>query len=60
MPAQNRYFRTMAKLGTGSLHSEDFTLTLSVNVATFAPVRNLLIAKGMISSPVRGDTDGKG
>ena len=50
----------MAKLGTGSLHSEDFTLTLSVNVATFAPVRNLLIAKGMISSPVRGDTDGKG
>lgn len=55
-PAQKRYLRAMAELGPGPHRSGDIAQTLGVRVTTVAPVRNLLIGKGMIYSPAHGDT----
>lgn len=55
-PSQKRYLRAMAELGPGPHRSGDIAKTLDVRVTTVAPVRNLLIAKGMIYSPAHGDT----
>ncbi len=55
-PTQKRYLRAMAELGPGPHRSGDIAQTLGVRVTTVAPVRNLLIAKGMIYSPAHGDT----
>ncbi len=55
-PAQKRYLRAMAELGPGPHRSGDIAQALDVRVTTVAPVRNLLIAKGMIYSPAHGDT----
>ena len=55
-PAEKRYMRAMAELGTGPHRSGDIAEILGRKVTTVAPVRNALIAKGMIYSPAHGDT----
>ncbi|MCY3702235.1 MAG: ATP-binding protein [Rhodospirillales bacterium] len=55
-PAQKRYMRAMAELGPGPHRSGDVAHVLERKVTTVAPLRNLLIAKGMIFSPAHGDT----
>jgi len=55
-PAEKRYMRAMAELGPGPHRSGDIAEKLSRKVTTVAPLRNALIAKGMIYSPAHGDT----
>jgi hypothetical protein len=55
-PAEKRYMRAMAELGSGPHRSGDIAETLKKKVTSVAPVRNALIAKGMLYSPSHGDT----
>lgn len=55
-PAEKRYVRAMAELGPGPHRSGDIAERLGKKVTTVAPVRNSLIAKGMVYSPAHGDT----
>ena len=55
-PGEKRYMLAMAELGEGPHRSGDIAERLKVKVTTVAPVRGLLIAKGMIYSPAHGDT----
>ncbi len=55
-PAQKRYMRAMAELGPGPHRSGDVAHVLERTVSTVAPLRSLLIAKGMIFSPAHGET----
>jgi len=55
-PAEKRYMRAMAELGPGPHRSGDIADALGRKVTTVAPVRNGLIAKGMLYSPAHGDT----
>jgi len=55
-PAEKHYMRAMAELGPGPHRSGDIAEVLKRKVTSVAPVRNSLIAKGMIFSPAHGDT----
>lgn len=55
-PAEKRYLRAMAELGPGTHRSGDIADKLSRKVTSLGPIRNQLIAKGMIWSPSHGDT----
>ena len=55
-PTEKRYLRAMAELGPGPHRSGDIAEQLDKRVTSVAPVRNTLIAKGMIYSPGHGDT----
>jgi hypothetical protein len=55
-PAEKRYMRAMAGLGPGPHRSGDVADALGRKVTTIAPIRNGLIAKGMLYSPAHGDT----
>ncbi len=55
-PAEKRYLRAMAELGPGPHRSGDIADQLSVKVQSVAPVRAVLISKGMVYSPGHGDT----
>jgi len=55
-PTEKRYLRAMADLGPGPHRSGDIAERLGKSVTSVAPVRNELIAKGMIYSPAHGDT----
>jgi hypothetical protein len=55
-PTEKRYMRAMAELGPGPHRSGDVANVLGRKVTTVAPVRNALIAKGMLYSPAHGDT----
>ena len=55
-PTEKRYLRAMAELGPGPHRSGDIAEGLGKKVTSVAPVRNELIAKGMIYSPAHGDT----
>jgi hypothetical protein len=55
-PAEKRYLRAMAELGSGPHRSGDIAERLQRKVTTMAPLRNSLILKGMIYSPSHGDT----
>jgi hypothetical protein len=55
-PAEKKYLRAMADLGPGPHRSGDVADVLARKVSSLAPVRNQLIAKGMIWSPSHGDT----
>ena len=55
-PAEKRYLRAMAELGPGPHRSGDIAERLARKVTALGPVRNKLIAKGMIWSPNHGDT----
>ena len=56
-PGQKRYLRALAELGPGAHRSGDIASILNQKVTTVAPVRNSLIAKGMIYSPGHGETE---
>jgi hypothetical protein len=55
-PTEKRYMRAMAELGPGPHRSGDVADVLGRKVTTVAPLRNALIAKGMLYSPAHGDT----
>ena len=55
-PTERLYLRAMAELGPGPHRSGDIADKLHKIVSAVAPVRNKLIAKGMIYSPSHGDT----
>jgi DNA-binding MarR family transcriptional regulator len=55
-PSEKAYMRAMAELGPGPHRSGDIADQLKKKVTTVAPIRNALIAKGMIYSPAHGDT----
>lgn len=55
-PAEKRYLRAMAELGSGPHRSGDIARALERHVTSLAPTRSQLIAKGMIWSPSHGDT----
>jgi hypothetical protein len=55
-PAEKKYLRAMAELGPGPHRSGDVAEALARKVTSLAPIRNQLIAKGMIYSPYHGDT----
>ena len=53
---QKRYLRAMAELGPGPHRSGDIADVLQRRVTSLGPLRNQLIAKGMVWSPSHGDT----
>jgi hypothetical protein len=55
-PSEKRYLRAMAELGPGPHRSGNIADRLGRRVTSVAPIRNALIAKGMIYSPAHGDT----
>jgi hypothetical protein len=55
-PSERRYLRAMAALGAGPHRSGDIADQMSRKVTGVAPIRNALIAKGMLYSPAHGDT----
>jgi hypothetical protein len=55
-PAEQRYLRAMAELGSGPHRSGDVAEVLGKQSRELGPIRNNLIAKGMIWSPSHGDT----
>jgi hypothetical protein len=55
-PTEKTYLRAMAELGPGPHRSGDVADVLRRKVTSLAPVRNQLIAKGMVYSPNHGDT----
>jgi hypothetical protein len=55
-PAEKRYLRAMAELGSGPHRSGDIADELGRRVQAFGPTRSSLISKGMIWSPSFGDT----
>ncbi len=55
-PAEKRYLRALADLGPGSHRSGEIAERLGAKVTAVGPLRNKLIAKGMIYSPQHGDT----
>jgi hypothetical protein len=55
-PAEKKYLRAMAELGSGPHRSGDIAECLERKVTSLGPTRNQLIAKGMIWSPNHGDT----
>ncbi len=55
-PLEKRYVQAMAHLGPGPHRSGDIADRMGRTVTSMAPLRNSLIAKGMIYSPAHGDT----
>ncbi len=55
-PSEKTYLRAMAELGPGPHRSGAIADVLDRKVASLAPTRSNLIAKGMIWSPSHGDT----
>lgn len=55
-PSEKKYLRAMAELGSGPHRSGDIAEKLHRQVTSLGPVRNQLIAKGMVWSPSHGDT----
>lgn len=55
-PSEKKCMRAMAELGPGPHRSADMAGLLGGNVTTVAPIRNSLIAKGMIYDLPNGDT----
>ncbi|MBI5363846.1 MAG: ATP-binding protein [Planctomycetes bacterium] len=55
-PAEKDYLRAMADLGPGPHRSGDIASQMGKPVTSLGPVRNKLIAKGMVWSPHHGDT----
>lgn len=55
-PAERKYLRAMAELGAGPHRSGDIAAALGRKVSALGPLRERMIAKGMIWSPAHGDT----
>ena len=56
-PSEKRYLRAMAELGPGPHRTGDIADVLSRASTSLGPTRSSLIVKGMIWSPLHGDTD---
>jgi len=54
--AERRYLRAMAELGPGPHRTGDIAEVIHKKSTAMGPVRASLIAKGMIFSPIHGDT----
>lgn len=55
-PSEKRYLRAMAELGAGPHRSGDIAQHLNKKANSFGPVRSSLISKGIVWSPIHGDT----
>ena len=55
-PTEKKYLRAMAELGPGPHRSGDIAAKLRRESSSLGPVRSSLIAKGMVWSPIHGDT----
>lgn len=55
-PAEKKYLRAMAELGSGPHRSGDIAAQLGRESSSLGPVRGSLIGKGMVWSPTHGDT----
>lgn len=55
-PKEKTYLRAMAELSATSCRTSDIAQILKVKVNTLGPVRANLIKKGMVYSPVHGET----
>lgn len=55
-PVEKNYMKAMSDLGAGPHRSGDIAEKMGRSVASVAPVRSSLIAKGMVYSPAHGDT----
>ncbi len=55
-PRERDYMRAMAELGAGPHRSGDVAQAAGMGVTNAAPLRSGLIRKGMIYSPLHGDT----
>jgi len=55
-PSERAYLQAMAALGPGPHRSADIAAELGVRVGSVAPRRNVLISKGLLLSPSRGET----
>ena len=54
---EKEYLRALADFGSGAHRSGDIAEKLGVKPQGIAPIRNSLIKKGMIYSPMYGDTE---
>ncbi len=55
-PKEKQYLRAMAEIGGGPHRSGEVAAVLGKSVSTVAPLRQSLIAKGMVWSPSHGET----
>lgn len=55
-PSEKNYLYAMALLSSGKLRSSDIAAQLNMHISTVGPTRAKLIKKGMIYSPVHGET----
>jgi hypothetical protein len=55
-PTEKKYMRALAELGPGQHRSGDIAEKLRLSTTSAAPTRSALIKKGMIYSPIYGDT----
>ncbi len=55
-PKERRYLRAMAELGPGPHRSGDVAAVYGAKVESLSPTRSSLIHKGMVFSPMHGDT----
>jgi AAA ATPase domain len=55
-PSEKRYLRAMAELGPGPHRSGDIAQHMNKKAQSFGPVRSALISKGIVWSPIHGDT----
>ena len=55
-PSEKRYLRAMADLGAGPHRSGDIAMRLGKKASSQGPVRATLISKGIVWSPIHGDT----
>ena len=55
-PSEKRYLRAMAELGPGPHRSGDIAQYMNKKANSFGPVRSSLISKGIVWSPIHGDT----
>jgi hypothetical protein len=55
-PKEKEYLRAMASLGPGPYRSSEIASVQGVKTSSLGPVRERLIKKGMIYSPVYGET----
>ena len=55
-PSEKRYLRAMAELGAGPHRSGDIAQHMNKKANSFGPVRSSLISKGIVWSPIHGDT----
>ena len=56
-PKERDYLSAMAKLGDSGARSADVAAAMGRSLASVAPLRDALVKKGMIYSPIYGSID---